>query len=111
MRGRLKASALAYQMIYQQPVRSEYHMLKPRTLFVVGDKDRTAILAAGASPELREKMGHYPELAQQAAREIGHASVVVVPDCGHIPHLEHPETFYKALLDFLAVQTFLLTIL
>jgi len=96
-----KASALAYQMIYQQPVRSEYYLIKPRTLFVVGDKDRTAILAPSASPELREQMGHYPELAQQAAKEIGHASVVVVPECGHIPHLEHPEIFYKALLEFL----------
>jgi len=97
-----KASALAYQMIYQQPVRSEYHLIRPPTLFVVGDKDRTAILAPNAPPELREKMGHYPELARQAAQEIGHASVVVVPECGHIPHLEHPEAFYKALLEFLA---------
>ncbi len=99
-----KASALAYQMIYQQPVRSEYHLIQPRTLLVVGDKDRTAILAPSAPPELREKMGHYPELARQAAQEIGHASVVVVPECGHIPHLEHPEVFYKALLGFLAAR-------
>jgi pimeloyl-ACP methyl ester carboxylesterase len=99
-----KASALAYQMIYQQPVRSEYPLIQPRTLFVVGDKDRTAILAPSAPPELREKMGHYPELARQAAKEIGHASVVVVPECGHIPHLEHPEVFYQALLGFLAAR-------
>ncbi len=99
-----KASALAYQMIYQQPARSEYHLLKPRTLLVVGDKDRTAILAPSAPAELREKMGHYPELAREAARDIGHASVVVVPECGHIPHLEHPEIFYQALLSFLAAR-------
>jgi pimeloyl-ACP methyl ester carboxylesterase len=28
--------------------------------------------------------------------------VVVVPECGHIPHIEHPEAFEKALLEFLA---------
>jgi pimeloyl-ACP methyl ester carboxylesterase len=99
-----RASALAYQMIYQQPVRYEYRLLKPPVLFVVGDKDRTTILAASAPAELREKMGHIVELAQQAAKEIGHASVVVVPDCGHIPHIEHPEVFYKALLGFLERQ-------
>jgi pimeloyl-ACP methyl ester carboxylesterase len=25
----------------------------------------------------------------------------VVPDCGHIPHIEYPEVFNKALLAFL----------
>ena len=97
-----KASALAYQMIYQQPVRYEYHLLKPATLLIVGEKDHTAPLSPKASPELRAQMGHFPELARQAARDIPRASVVVVPDCGHIPHIEYPEIFDKALRDFLA---------
>jgi len=96
-----KASALAYQMTYQQPVRYEYHNLKPRTLLIVGDKDRTAPLSPKAAPELREKMGHFVELAQQAARDIPHAEAVVIPDCGHIPHLEYPDAFRDALLKFL----------
>ncbi len=96
-----KASALAYQMIYQQPVRYEYHLLKPPTLLIVGDKDRTAPLSSKASPELRQKMGRFVELARQAAKDIPHASVVVVRECGHIPHIEHPEVFNQALLDFL----------
>ncbi|MEP6716444.1 MAG: hypothetical protein ABJC09_12815 [Terriglobia bacterium] len=29
-------------MIYPQPVRPEYHRLKPATLLVVGDQDHTA---------------------------------------------------------------------
>jgi pimeloyl-ACP methyl ester carboxylesterase len=96
-----KASALAYQMIYQQPVRYEYHLLKPPTLLIVGDKDRTAPLSPKASPELRARMGHIAELAREAARDIPRGSVVVVPDCGHIPHLEYPEAFNRALLGFL----------
>jgi pimeloyl-ACP methyl ester carboxylesterase len=96
-----KASALAYQMIYQQPVRYEYHLIQPPTLLIVGDHDHVAPLGSYAAPEARRKMGRFVEMAEQAAKEIPHASVVVVPNCGHIPHLEHPEVFYKDLMQFL----------
>jgi len=33
-----KASALAYQMIYEQPVIYEYSLLKPPVLLIVGKK-------------------------------------------------------------------------
>jgi pimeloyl-ACP methyl ester carboxylesterase len=98
-----KASALAYQMIYQQPVRYEYHNLKPEVLIVVGDKDRTAPLSPKTPQELRDKMGHFPELAQQAAKDIPHGRAVVIPNCGHIPHIEHPEEFRKVLTEFLGL--------
>jgi len=97
-----KASALAYQMIYQQPVRYEYKDLKPRTLLIAGEKDRTAPLSPKTPPELRERMGHIAELAQQAARDIPHAEVVIIPNCGHVPHMEYPDAFREALLKFLA---------
>jgi pimeloyl-ACP methyl ester carboxylesterase len=41
-----KASALAYQMLYQQPVRYEYRLLQPPTLLIVGEKDHGAPLAS-----------------------------------------------------------------
>ena len=100
-----KASALAYQMIYEQPVRYEYPQLKMPTLLIVGEKDRTVPLSGKATPQLREKMGHFPELAQRAAKDIPNGSAVVVPDCGHIPHLEKPEIFEKELLAFLKKGT------
>ncbi|HMD30796.1 MAG TPA: alpha/beta hydrolase, partial [Candidatus Acidoferrales bacterium] len=43
-----KASALAYQMIYQQPVRYEYRLLAPPTLVIVGDRDRTVPMGSYA---------------------------------------------------------------
>ena len=97
-----KASALAYQMIYQQPVRYEYPLIKPPTLIIVGDKDRTALISANAPAELRDKMGRFPELARQAAKDIPHASALIIPNCGHIPHIEYPEIFDKAVLGFLS---------
>jgi pimeloyl-ACP methyl ester carboxylesterase len=96
-----KASALAYQMIYQQPVRYEYRDLKPPTLIIVGDQDHTAPINAKAPPELRAKMGNFVELAHQAAKDIPRGQAVVIANCGHIPHLEHPDEFRDALLKFL----------
>ena len=90
-----KASALAYQMIYQQPVRSEYRLLKPPTLLVVGAQDHTAPFNTSG------QFGRILELAQAAVKEIPRASLVVVPDCGHIPHIEYPDVFNKALIAFL----------
>jgi pimeloyl-ACP methyl ester carboxylesterase len=96
-----KASALAYQMIYQQPVRSEYRLLQPPTLLIVGEKDHTVPLASYASAEARAKMGDFVELGRAAAKEIPHGTLVVVSDCGHIPHIEKPREFQQALIGFL----------
>jgi len=96
-----KASALAYQMIYQQPVRYEYPLLQPPTLLIVGEKDHTVPLGSHASAEARAKMGNFVELWRAAAKDIPPATLVVVPDCGHIPHLEKTLKFEQALLGFL----------
>jgi hypothetical protein len=40
-----------------------------------------------------------------AAADIPRATRVVIPDCGHIPHLEHPAQFLAELLPFLAAET------
>jgi len=96
-----RASALAYQMIYQQPVRYEYRLLQPPVLLIVGEKDHTVPLASYATPEARANMGNFPELARAAEKDIPHASLVVVPDCGHIPHIEKPGEFQQALMSFL----------
>ncbi len=96
-----KASALAYQMIYKQPARGEYHLLAPPTLLIVGDHDHTVPLSSYATPEARAKMGNFVELAKAAARDIPRARYVVIQEAGHIPHLEQPQEFLRALLDFL----------
>jgi pimeloyl-ACP methyl ester carboxylesterase len=96
-----KASALAYQMIYQQPVRYEYRLLQIPTLLVVGEKDHTAPLSSYAPAEARAKMGNFVEMGRSAVKEMPHGTLVVVSDCGHIPHIEKPEEFRKALMGFL----------
>jgi pimeloyl-ACP methyl ester carboxylesterase len=85
-------------MIYQQPVLYEYRQLRPPTLIIVGEKDRTVPLGNYAPAEARAKMGDFVELGRLAAKEIPHGILVVISDCGHIPHIEKPQEFQQALV-------------
>jgi pimeloyl-ACP methyl ester carboxylesterase len=97
-----RAAALTFQMIYQQPVRYEYHLIKPPTLLIVGEEDHVVPLGQYATPEEAARLGDFVELSAAAAHDIPRATRTVVPDCGHIPHLEVSEQFLAAFLPFLA---------
>jgi pimeloyl-ACP methyl ester carboxylesterase len=97
-----RAAALTFQMIYQQPVRYEYDQIAPPTLLIVGAKDHVVPLGQYPQPAEATRLGDFVELSAAAARDIPHAKRVVIPDCGHIPHLEHPAQFLAELLPFLA---------
>lgn len=97
-----RAAALTFQMIYQQPVCYEYSRIVPPTLLVVGAEDHVVPLGQYARPAELARLGDFVELSAQAVRDIPQASRVVVPDCGHIPHLEAPDQFISAFHPFLA---------
>jgi pimeloyl-ACP methyl ester carboxylesterase len=97
-----RAAALAFQMIYQQPVRYEYHLIAPPTLLIVGAEDHVVPLGQYAKREDLARLGDFVSLSAQAVRDIPQATRTVVPDCGHIPHLEKPEQFLAEFLPFLA---------
>jgi pimeloyl-ACP methyl ester carboxylesterase len=95
------SAALTTQMIYEQPVCHEFDLVKPPTLLVIGQQDRTAIGKERVSPEVAATMGNYPELGEKVAKQIPNAKLVKIDKCGHIPHFEAPEKFHAALLEFL----------
>jgi pimeloyl-ACP methyl ester carboxylesterase len=97
-----RAAALTFQMIYQQPVRYEYHLIAPPVLLIVGAEDHVVPLGQYADPAEAARLGDVIALSAAAARDIPRATRVVIPDCGHIPHLEHPSQFLAELLPFLA---------
>ena len=96
-----RAAALTYQMAYQQPVRYELPLIRKPTLLVIGQADRTALGRDAVSEEVKATLGLYPELGRAAARDIPGAQLVELQNVGHIPHLEVPERFQQALLEFL----------
>jgi len=88
-------------MIYQQPVRHEFALLKLPALLVIGQEDRTAIGKDLVSPEVARTLGNYPALGKAAARDIPGAKLLELPSVGHIPHLQAMPAFHTALLKFL----------
>ncbi len=96
-----RSVALTYQMIWHDPVRAEYPGLAMPVLMVVGAKDRAAPLRQYAPPAVAATMGDMPGLARAACDEVARCRLVVVPDVGHVPHLEAPEVFRREVLGFL----------
>jgi pimeloyl-ACP methyl ester carboxylesterase len=96
-----KAVALTYQMIYRQPVRYEYRLLRMPVLLIVGEADRTTPLRAYAPAAAAGQMGNFPAMAQQACAEVGDCQLIVMPGVGHVPHLEAPDSFNAKVLEFL----------
>jgi pimeloyl-ACP methyl ester carboxylesterase len=95
-------SALLDDMIYTQPVFYELGQLTMPTLLLIGQKDTTAIGKDAASPDVRAKIGHYPELGKAAAKAIPHATLVEFAELGHAPQMQDPQVFHQALLDGMA---------
>ncbi len=89
-------------MIYTQPVVYEFPLIRVPTLLMIGMKDTTAIGKDIAPPEVRAKLGHYPELARKTKAAIPGAVLIEFPDAGHAPQISEPERFNKALIDGLA---------
>ena len=96
-----RSSALTYQMIYEQPVCHEFPYVKARTLLIIGQADRTVVGKARVKKELLSAVGQYPALGKKTAGLIPNATLVEIPDVGHIPHLEATTRFHKELLAFL----------
>lgn len=96
-----RVAALTSQMIYQQPVRHEFGLIRVPTLLVIGQEDRTTMGRGLVSAEVLATLGQYPELGRAAARDIPGSRLAELPGVGHIPHLEAPHRFHDLLLEFL----------
>ena len=89
-------------MIYTQPVVYELPLIRVPTFIMIGDKDTTAIGKDYAPPEVRAKLGHYPELAQRTKAAIPGSTLIEFPDAGHAPQIQEPDRFDHALIEGLA---------
>jgi pimeloyl-ACP methyl ester carboxylesterase len=94
-------AALTTDMAFTQPVLYELPDLKVPTLLVIGQRDRTALGKAWASPEARSKLGNYPELGRRAKAAIPNAQLVEIADAGHLPQVEQFDAYLAALTHFL----------
>jgi pimeloyl-ACP methyl ester carboxylesterase len=95
-------SALTYQMIYEGPIINELPKLKVPTLLVIGQLDHTVFGRRFAPPEVVKPMGNFSELGKAAQQTIPGAKLVAFDGVGHVPHLEVPERFNAAVIEFLS---------
>jgi pimeloyl-ACP methyl ester carboxylesterase len=95
-------SALTYQMIYDGPTYNELPKITVPVLLAIGQLDRTVFGRRFAPPEAVTNLGDFPKLGKDAQKRIPNAKLVEFDNVGHVPHLEAPERFHAAVLQFLA---------
>jgi pimeloyl-ACP methyl ester carboxylesterase len=76
---------LLQQVVYIDPVVDDWAHIKARTLVLGGDKDGE----------------NFPALAKHIADTVPHGELDLIPNAGHVPHIEVPEIFNRELLKFL----------
>ena len=94
-------NALTFQMIYEQPVVYEFQNLKVPTLLIIGQLDRTVVGKAKVPKEIVDNYGNYPKLGKETQARIKGSKLVELEGVGHIPHIQTPDKFEKAIGDFL----------
>ncbi|NNE08849.1 MAG: alpha/beta hydrolase, partial [Gemmatimonadetes bacterium] len=94
-------SALAYDMIFTQPVLYEFDRLSMPTLLIIGQRDKTALGKPLVSDEIAAEMSDYATLDEKAAAAIPRAKLVELEGIGHIPQFEAWEDYIAALTVFL----------
>lgn len=97
-------AALTTDMAFTQPIVYELGDLKVPTLLVIGQRDRTALGKAWAPPEVKAKLGNYPELGRKAKAAIPGAVLVEIANAGHLPQVEQFDAYIAALGSFLSVR-------
>ena len=80
--------AIYQQITYLDPVVYDWPKIRAKTLVLGGDRD---------GPD-------FPERAKHIADTIPSAELVLIPNAGHVPHLEVPEIFNRELLKFLQTK-------
>jgi pimeloyl-ACP methyl ester carboxylesterase len=95
------ASALTYQMIYEQPVVYELKNIRVPTLAIIGLADRTIVGKNLLDKAAVQQHGQYPLLGRQLQQQIRGSKLVELKGVGHIPHIQVPQIFKKHVLDFL----------
>jgi pimeloyl-ACP methyl ester carboxylesterase len=95
------ASALTYDMIYQQPVVYEFKNISQPTLIIIGQSDRTIVGKKLVPKEIVGLHGLYPELGKLFHEQVKNSKLVELEGIGHIPHVQDLERFKKEVLGFL----------
>jgi len=99
-----RASALIYEMMFEEPIRQEYPLLKMPVLLIIGQSDRSVFFRRYGTPEAIKPLGNWPELGRQAVKDLSDGKLVEIDGAGHVSHVEKFNEFEAALDAFLAAR-------
>jgi pimeloyl-ACP methyl ester carboxylesterase len=99
-----RASARTYEMIFDEPIRQEYRLLRMPVLLIIGQSDHSVFFRRYASPEAVKSLGNWPTLGRQAVKDLADGKLVEIANAGHVSHIEQPAEFEAALTAFLAAR-------
>lgn len=98
------AQAKASEMIYTQPVAHQLERITPPTTLMVGTLDTVVFGRQRAPASLQAFLKAAPQIAPEAVRRMPHATLVRLEGLGHVPQVEDPARFERALLAALAAS-------
>jgi pimeloyl-ACP methyl ester carboxylesterase len=91
-------------MMFEEPNRQEYPLLKMPVLLVIGQSDRSVFFRRYASAEAIRPLGNWPVLGREAAKDLPDGKLVEISGAGHVSHVEKPDDFEAAVANFLAAR-------
>lgn len=91
-------NAQTYDMIFTQPVITEFKDFSVPVRLIIGTRDRTGPGRNWKKPGVDYELGRYDRLGKAAARLIPDAELYELTDLGHLPQIENFERF-KNILD------------
>ena len=91
-------NAQTYDMIFTQPVITEFNDLSVPVRLIIGTRDRTGPGRNWKKPGVDYELGRYDRLGKSAARLIHDAELYELTDLGHLPQIENFDRF-KIVLD------------
>lgn len=81
-------NALTYDMIFTQPVITEFNDLSVPVSLIIGTRDRTGPGRKWKKENVDYELGRYDRLGKMATKLIPDAELYELPGLGHLPHIE-----------------------
>jgi len=97
-------NAKTYDMIFTQPVITEFKNLSVPVRLIIGTRDRTGPGRNWKKPDVDYELGRYDHLGKEAVILIPDAKLFELNDLGHLPQIENFERFKETLEKALVIE-------
>ncbi|MDZ8118531.1 alpha/beta hydrolase [Pontiella agarivorans] len=88
-----RVNALTYDLIFTQPVVTEFADLQVPTVLILGTRDRTGPGRGWKRPGVTHELGRYDLLGERMKKRIPEMTLYELSDLGHLPQIEDFERF------------------